>query len=174
MITKDKENDRYYLQPGENNWRINKTTVKYLGLGDLSGFLEKDNNLSDLPDKALSRSHLGAPGGVDAQMCTAWVRFDGSGSTAIIKASHNVAAVTRVSAGKHVVKFATPMNNADYDFSYTVGGDNNLVKGGGGDGTPPALDGFSITSYRGIGTGTGIPIDFYGFSINCVSVRGGK
>lgn len=148
--------------------------LTYLGLGDLVNALIKTNNLSDLPDKAVSRTNLGAPAGVDKQMCTAWVRFNASGTTNVINDSFNVSSVTRTSAGNNTVVFATPMANANYSFSYTVGGTGDAISIGSGSNTAPSVASLNIISTHGGATGSGTPIEPYGFSVNSVNIYGGR
>ncbi|EPK7360424.1 hypothetical protein M2O40_003088 [Kluyvera ascorbata] len=95
---------------------IGKTTVaevlSYLGLGDLVNALIKTNNLSDLPDKALSRGNLGVPKGVDAQMVQARVHFNGNTGTII--SGFNISSITKLGTGQYTVNFTTPLPNANY------------------------------------------------------------
>ncbi|WP_367168865.1 hypothetical protein [Escherichia coli] len=95
---------------------IGKTDIaavlQYLGLGDLVDALIKTNNLSDLPDKALSRGNLGVPKGVDAQMVQARVHFNGH-SGAIIS-GFNISSITKLGTGRYTVNFTTPLPNANY------------------------------------------------------------
>ncbi|HGX5284301.1 phage tail protein [Escherichia coli] len=86
--------------------------LTYLGLGDLVDALIKTNNLSDLPDKALSRGNLGVPKGVDAQMVQARVHFNGH-SGAIIS-GFNISSITKLGTGRYTVNFTTPLPNANY------------------------------------------------------------
>jgi hypothetical protein len=44
----------------------------------------------------------------------AWVCFGSTGSQIQLRASHNVASVTRTAAGRYRVRFATPMPDANY------------------------------------------------------------
>ncbi|HDH7605798.1 TPA: hypothetical protein PJG87_003612 [Escherichia coli] len=83
-----------------------------VGLGDLVDALIKTNNLSDLPDKALSRGNLGVPKGVDAQMVQARVHFNGH-SGAIIS-GFNISSITKLGTGRYTVNFTTPLPNANY------------------------------------------------------------
>ena len=66
-----------------------------------------------------ARTTLGVPAGVDKQMCTAWVNFNGTGTVAI-NASHNVSSITDLGTGLYQVNFATAM--ASDNFSATVNG----------------------------------------------------
>ncbi|MFU0879246.1 hypothetical protein [Kluyvera cryocrescens] len=83
-----------------------------LGLGDLVNALIKTNNLSDLPDKALSRGNLGVPKGVDAQMVQARVHFNGNTGTII--SGFNISSITKLGTGQYTVNFTTPLPNANY------------------------------------------------------------
>ena len=60
-------------------------------------------------------------------LCTAWVNFNGVGG-AVVRSSHNVSSVTRLSAGRYHISFTTPMSNASYVPMLTIGD-------GGGTGT---------------------------------------
>lgn len=95
---------------------IGKNTIAdiltYLGLGDLVDALIKTNNLSDLPDKALSRGNLGVPKGVDAQMVQARVHFNGHSGTII--SGFNISSITKLGTGRYTVNFTTPLPNANY------------------------------------------------------------
>lgn len=148
--------------------------LTYLGLQDAANALIKTNNLSDLSDKAVSRTNLGVPAGVDKQMCTAWVRFNAAGTTNVINDSFNVSSVTRTSAGNNTVVFATPMANANYSFSYTVGGTGDAISVGSGSNIAPTVASLNLISTHGGSSGSGTPIEPYGFSVNSVSVYGGK
>ncbi|MFU0853483.1 phage tail protein [Kluyvera cryocrescens] len=86
--------------------------LTYLGLGDLVNALIKTNNLSDLPDKALSRGNLGVPKGVDAQMVQARVHFNGNTGTLI--SGFNISSITKLGTGQYTVNFTTPLPNANY------------------------------------------------------------
>ncbi|MFU0903619.1 hypothetical protein [Kluyvera cryocrescens] len=83
-----------------------------VGLGDLVNALIKTNNLSDLPDKALSRGNLGVPKGVDAQMVQARVHFNGNTGTII--SGFNISSITKLGTGQYTVNFTTPLPNANY------------------------------------------------------------
>jgi hypothetical protein len=68
--------------------------------------------------------HLTSAQHADA-LCTAWVRFDGTGTVAIGD-SFNVSSITDVSAGSYEVNFTTTMVNSNYAVSITTS-DNNVV-----------------------------------------------
>lgn len=55
-------------------------------------------------------------------LSTAWVNFNGI--TMSIKAAHNVASVTRVSAGVYTITFSSAMANANYAVAYSAGTGN--------------------------------------------------
>ncbi|HGH5976987.1 TPA: hypothetical protein ACJI8J_000305 [Kluyvera georgiana] len=93
---------------------------KNLGLGNLVDALIKTNNLSDLPDKAASRTNLGVPKGVDKQMCSAWASFANTGSAITTYESLNISSITRISFGYYRVNFATPLNSAGYSIIGTT------------------------------------------------------
>lgn len=86
--------------------------LQNLGLGDLVNALIKTNNLSDLPDKAISRGNLGVPKGVDAQMVQARIHFNGN-SGAIIS-GFNISSITKLGAGQYTVNFTNPLPNEKY------------------------------------------------------------
>ena len=84
-------------------------------------------------------------------LCNAYVNFSGVGG-ATIRNSHNVSSVTRISAGRYKISFATPMRNATYVPMLTIGdGDSTgsaapiiILSGSGINGTP-VKDANSIT-----------------------------
>ncbi|MFU0967140.1 hypothetical protein [Kluyvera ascorbata] len=96
---------------------IGKTTIAdvltYLGLGSLVDALIKTNNLSDLPDKALSRTNLGVPKGVDKQMCNEWCVFNGV-TTITMGDSLGISSVTRTGVGQYTVNLTTPYATTNY------------------------------------------------------------
>ena len=47
-------------------------------------------------------------------LARAWVCFGHVGGQIVVRAAHNVAAVTRIAAGRYRVSFATPMPDANY------------------------------------------------------------
>ncbi|GAC1030508.1 hypothetical protein thsps21_13350 [Pseudomonas sp. No.21] len=59
---------------------------------------------------------------IDKGLATAWVNFNGV--TMSIKGAHNVASVTRVSAGVYTINFVNPMANANYAVGYSAGTGN--------------------------------------------------
>ncbi|MFU0965704.1 hypothetical protein [Kluyvera ascorbata] len=84
-----------------------------VGLGDLVNALIKTNNLSDLPDKAVSRTNLGVPKGVDKQMCNEWCVFNGV-TTITMGDSLGISSVTRTGAGQYTVNLSTPYATTNY------------------------------------------------------------
>lgn len=84
-----------------------------LGLGNLVDALIKTNNLSDLPDKALSRTNLGVPKGVDKQMCNEWCVFNGV-TTITMGDSLGISSVTRTGVGQYTVNLTTPYATTNY------------------------------------------------------------
>lgn len=84
-----------------------------LGLGNLVNALIKTNNLSDLPDKALSRTNLGVPKGVDKQMCNEWCVFNGV-TTITMGDSLGISSVTRTGVGQYTVNLSTPYQTTNY------------------------------------------------------------
>ncbi len=84
----------------------------------LTGYLKSGNYFAEISSQgsiaqANSRASLVAPKGIDKQMCTAWVNFDGV-SGPIIRDSHNISSVTRLQQGRYQINFATPMSNSTY------------------------------------------------------------
>jgi hypothetical protein len=72
------------------------------------------------------------------QICKAWVNFDGTLSTPITpRASYNVSSVTKNGTGDYTVNFATPMADANYSISSSVGGTANREASRTGDETTP-------------------------------------
>lgn len=53
-------------------------------------------------------------------LCNALVNFNGVGG-AVIRNSHNVSSVTRISTGKYLIMYTTPMNHANYIPHLTIG-----------------------------------------------------
>lgn len=96
---------------------IGKATVAdvltYLGLGNLINALIKTNNLSDLPDKALSRTNLGVPKGVDKQMVNELAVFNGV-NTVTMGDSFGISSVTRTGAGQYTINLSTPYPTTNY------------------------------------------------------------
>lgn len=84
-----------------------------LGLGNLVNALIKTNNLSDLPNKALSRTNLGVPKGVDKQMCNELAVFNGV-NTVTMGDSLGISSITRTGAGQYTVNLSTPYATKDY------------------------------------------------------------
>lgn len=84
-----------------------------LGLGNLVNALIKTNNLSDLSDKAVSRTNLGVPKGVDKQMCNEWCVFNGT-TTVSMGDSIGISSVVRTGVGQYTVNLTTPYATTDY------------------------------------------------------------
>jgi hypothetical protein len=84
-----------------------------------------------------------------AQLCKAWVNFDGT--TATIRDSFNVSSVVRTSTGKYTINFTTAMSNANYTV-VSLGRDfNTSFTGGMGlEGTTPT----TTACYVGFVNGT--------------------
>lgn len=61
--------------------------------------------------------------------CTAWANFNGI-SPVTIKKSFNISSITRLSTGKYVVTFITPMVDTFYCPSFSIG--DGAAAGGGG------------------------------------------
>lgn len=87
--------------------------LENLGLKDVVNALIKTNNLSDLPDKALSRTNLGVPKGIDKQMVNEWAVFNGTG-TVTIGDSIGISSITRTAVGSYTVVLSKPYASPDY------------------------------------------------------------
>lgn len=119
-----------------------------------------------------ARTLLGVPTGIDKQMCKAWVNFNGTG-TVSIRDSHNVSSITDNGVGDFTVNFATALQNANYSFSYTVGGSANLANMSSGAATAPTTTALRITSMSAAGAGAGLGFNATDFTYNSVQVFGG-
>ena len=84
-----------------------------LGLGDAVNALIKTNNLSDLPDKALSRTNLGVPKGVDKQMANEWAVMSGI-TTVTIGDSLGISSIVRTALGTYTVNLSKPYSSINY------------------------------------------------------------
>uniref|UniRef100_UPI00080709DA hypothetical protein n=1 Tax=Kluyvera georgiana TaxID=73098 RepID=UPI00080709DA len=84
-----------------------------LGLGNLVNALIKTNNLGDLPDKALSRTNLGVPKGVDKQMANEWAVLSGI-TTVTIGDSLGISSIVRTALGTYVVNLSKPYSSINY------------------------------------------------------------
>ena len=84
-----------------------------VGLGDLVNALIKTNNLSDLSDKAVSRTNLGVPKGVDKQMVNELAVFNGV-NTVTMGDSFGISSVTRTGAGQYTINLSTPYPTTNY------------------------------------------------------------
>lgn len=54
-------------------------------------------------------------------LCRAWLQFDGSGGSVVIKGSYNISSVVRTALGRWSVTFTNPMPDANYSVSGQVG-----------------------------------------------------
>lgn len=59
-----------------------------------------------------ARTALGVPAGVDSQICTAWVLFNGI--TGGVRSAFNVSSITKNGTGDYTINFSTPMNTNLY------------------------------------------------------------
>ncbi|HED1421376.1 TPA: hypothetical protein R4S64_003423 [Kluyvera georgiana] len=84
-----------------------------VGLGNLVNALIKTNNLSDLPDKAVSRTNLGVPKGVDKQMANEWAVLSGI-TTVTIGDSVGISSIVRTALGTYTVNLSKPYSSINY------------------------------------------------------------
>lgn len=89
------------------------TALTNLGLGNLVNALIKTNNLSDLPDKAVSRTNLGVPKGVDKQMANEWAVLSGI-TTVTIGDSLGISSIVRTALGTYTVNLSKPYSSINY------------------------------------------------------------
>lgn len=150
------------------------TLLSNVGLGNAVNALIKTNNLSDLPDKGISRVNLGVAAGVDKQMCTAWASWSNNGAICTINDSFGVSSVTRTGQGTCLVNFSTAMANAKYSATYTPGQTSDVVNIMGGSVFSKAVAGVSVLSWQGVGIGTGVPFARNDFPDNNILILGGR
>lgn len=148
------------------------TALTNLGLGDLVNALIKTNNLSDLPDKGVSRGNLGVPAGADKQMCTAWANWTNNGTSCAIEDSFGVSSVTRVSQGLCTVTFSTPLLNSKYSPYYQPAAGSDTV--GGGTTLGKTTSSIQTLSWQGQGLGAGINFQRYDSPQNNIHIFGGR
>jgi hypothetical protein len=65
-------------------------------------------------------SDFNVTGSAPLYACRAWVNFNGTGTVAI-RASGNVTSITDRGVGLYTINFATPMPDANYSISTTIG-----------------------------------------------------
>lgn len=70
--------------------------------------------LSAAPVTFYSVTKVVTPGSVGGQTCRAWVNFNPSSGTAVIRSSFNVSSVTVAGTGKYVINFTNAMPDANY------------------------------------------------------------
>jgi hypothetical protein len=63
--------------------------------------------------------------GVEVYTCKAWVNFNGTGSSSVIRASGNVSSVTDNGTADYTVNFATAISDANYAVNCSISSDNN-------------------------------------------------
>lgn len=80
-------------------------------------------------DNAAARTALGVPAGVDKQMCTAWVNFNGTGTVAI-RDSFGVTSITDNAVGNYTLNFSVAMENINYSLSGTARTTSSVSTGG--------------------------------------------
>jgi len=123
--------------------------------------------LLDDADAAAARATLGAPAGVDKQICTTWVNFNGTGIVAI-RDSYNVSSIEDGGVGVYTVNFLTPMANSNYSVAITTNAS----------GEPSAVAKLRFNQIPGV---TGFTIDNMTPSVGvndatvvCATVHGGR
>jgi hypothetical protein len=100
----------------------NSSTNRTLTLPDATATLVGDSATQTLTNKSIDAGQLtgsiaatqmNSTGSAPIYGCRAWVNFNGL-SGAVIRASGNVASVSRTSAGNYLVTFTTAMPDANY------------------------------------------------------------
>jgi len=79
-----------------------------------------NTTLSSDPVSFYSATKLLSPGLVGAQLCKAWVNFNGT-STVAIRASYNVSSITDNGVGDYTVNFTTALADANYSICGIAG-----------------------------------------------------
>lgn len=92
----------------------------------------------------------------DAQLCKAWVNFNGTGTVAI-RGSYNVSSITDNNVGDYTVNFTTALSSANYAVAQAVAISNTVTTSDGAFSFAPktlATGSFSLISNRGTGAAT--------------------
>lgn len=105
--------------------------------------------------------------------CTAWVSWNGTGTVAV-RDSYNVSSITDNGVGDFTVNLATTMANANYSFTYTVGGNASVLNMASGATAAPTTSALRVTSVSAAGLGAGASFAMTDFPINNVQIFGGK
>ena len=58
-------------------------------------------------------------------LCRAWVNFNGTGTSSVIRASFNVSSVTDNGTADYTVNFANAISDANYAVNCSISSDNN-------------------------------------------------
>jgi hypothetical protein len=112
------------------------------------------------------KTAINATGDAPIFACRAWVNFDGQTTPPTIRASGNVASVTRVSTGLYTVTFTTALPDGNYAVVY--GGNQNS---GGGDTTRAVISSYSSTNTsHTLQTGSGASSSRFNFQLVSVAV----
>lgn len=83
-----------------------------LGLVDSSGAVPISLGGTGKKTPADARTALGVPAGVDSQVCTAWVLFNGL--TGGVRSAFNVSSITKNGTGDYTINFSSSMNTNLY------------------------------------------------------------
>jgi hypothetical protein len=81
-----------------------------------SASCQRASNLSDVASVSTARTNLGlgtAATAASAQVCKAWVNFNGTGTVAI-RDQYNVSSITDNGIGDYTVNFTSAMSNTNY------------------------------------------------------------
>lgn len=105
--------------------------------------------------------------------CSAWVCWNGTGTVAV-RDSYNVSSITDNGVGDFTVNLATPLANANYSYSYTVGGIANSLNLSSGSSIAPTTTALRVVSVSAGGIGIGANFQMADFPFNSVQIFGGK
>ena len=110
--------------------QLNTNIIK--GVEDNDHVVIKTNNTTrvtiasggDVSLPTTTCTNLSAPSVSAVNTCKAWVRFNGTGTPAIVS-SYNVSSIEDISVGNYVVVFTQPMIDTDYVVAGHIGGTNS-------------------------------------------------
>ena len=105
-------------------------TISSVGTGTSMGFFTDGSEALRIDSSGNLRFNSGYGSVATAYGCRAWVKFDGTGTVAII-ASGNVSSITDNGTGDYTVNFTTAMPDANYSFSGSGGSDGHIFAGRG-------------------------------------------